>query len=98
MPVAHRQMHKIPSIVSAFPDFRGNAPPRKGFNTMKNLDFTISISGVSKKPPETLKALIFLAFPHFRKPLYYIYGYASEMHTHMGILAVRRESRNGGVQ
>jgi hypothetical protein len=98
MPAAHRQMHKIPSIVSAFPDFHGNASPRKGYNTMKNLNSTISISGISKKPPETLKSLILLAFPHFRKPLYYIYGYASEMYTHMGILAVRRESRNGGVQ
>jgi hypothetical protein len=98
MPAARRQIHKIPSIISAFPDFHGNASPRKGYNTMKNLDFTISISGISKKPPETLKALILLAFPHFRKPLYYIYGYASEMHTHRGILAVRRKFRNGGVQ
>jgi hypothetical protein len=56
MPAARRQIHKMQSTVSAFPDFHGNASPRKGYNTMKNLDFTISISGISKKPPETLKA------------------------------------------
>jgi hypothetical protein len=65
---------------------------------MKNLDFTISISGVSKKPPETQNYLILLSFPHFRKSLYYIYGYAPEMHTHRGIQAVRRAIKHHGGQ
>jgi hypothetical protein len=65
---------------------------------MKNLDFTISISGVSKMVLETINYMILKAFPRFRKPIYYIYGYTLEMYTHIAKWVVRRKSWKGGMQ